>query len=410
MTSVTVEQNNLIRALAGALSCLVLAATPAFALRPIGIDVSNNQGTNFPWSTAKNTDGISFAWAKATEGFTFNDAAFTANEAHAPAAGVLIGAYHYARPDNQLGLAGADQEASHFWSIASPYIKNADGNTYLMPMLDIEQDLTGAGYTKTTLSQWVNRWCTDIQNYGTAAGLKITPVVYTYIDYANTWLDSTVAQSWPLWMASYNNASPQTGAPNSIGPWANWQFWQYNAAAPRGGDSDVINGDANTLKDYIVGSVGRFNDGARIQATANLKAWNTAASNGTFVTEPLGALGTILQGPVYGASYQRWQIRYADGTIGWSAEDFLSQVADAVPGDFNIDGKVDMADYVSWRNGQSPTPNSATDYDTWRTHFGQSNLGAGSGSSLTNTAVPEPASLLYLALAPLLSLYRRRRR
>jgi GH25 family lysozyme M1 (1,4-beta-N-acetylmuramidase) len=400
-----VEQHNLNRTLAAALSGLLLAAVPVFAARPLGIDVSHYQGTGLNWSTIKNTNGISFAWTKSTEGFTYNDDTFTTNEVHAASAGVYIGAYHYARPDNQVGLAGADQEAAHYWSIASPYIKS--GNKYLMPMLDVEQDLTGAGYTKTTLSQWVNRWCTDIQNYGAAAGLKITPVVYTYISYASTWLDSTVAQNWPLWMANYNGANPQTGAPNAVSPWATWQFWQYNDAAASGGDSDTINGDANTLKDYIIGSPGRFNDGARVQTTAALKAWNSAASNGTFATEPLGTLGTILQGPIYGASYQRWQIRYADGTVGWSAEDFLTQVADAVPGDFNLDGRVDATDYVLWRNGQSPTPNSATDYDAWRTHFGQSNLGSGSG--LATSSVPEPISAVYLWLAPLFTLMRRRR-
>jgi hypothetical protein len=126
--------------------------------------------------------------------------------------------------------------------------------------------------------------------------------------------------------------------------------------------------------------------------------------------EPAGELGTILQGPVYGASYQRWQIRYADGHVGWSAEDFLSQAADAVPGDFNLDGKVDATDYIEWRKGKSPNPNSSADYLTWRSHFGQSNLGAGSGTGLVgDMTVAEPATLLYLAVAPLVPFYRRRR-
>ena len=174
----------------------------------MGIDVSNYQGSNINWSTVKNTDGISFAWAKATEGYTYNDATFTTNEAHAKSAGVYIGAYHFARPDNQLGLAGADMEAAHFWSIASNYIKG--GNAYLMPVLDIEQ-APGSTYNKTTLSQWVNRWCNDIKADAASAGLTVTPVVYTYISYASTWLDSSVAQSWPLWMANYNGQNPQTG-------------------------------------------------------------------------------------------------------------------------------------------------------------------------------------------------------
>jgi hypothetical protein len=66
-------------------------------------------------------------------------------------------------------------------------------------------------------------------------------------------------------------------------------------------------------------------------------------------------------------------------------------------GDYNGDGKVTAADYVVWKNGGSPTPNSPGDYTTWKANFGKT---AGSGSSLgTAAAVPEPASVMLLLLA-----------
>jgi hypothetical protein len=59
---------------------------------------------------------------------------------------------------------------------------------------------------------------------------------------------------------------------------------------------------------------------------------------------------------------------------------------DAIPGDYNRDGRVYAADYVVW----SKTDGSQTGYNTWRAHFGQS---AGSRSGATaNAAVPEPAT------------------
>ena len=82
--------------------------------------------------------GVSFAWAKATEGETYNDSYFTKNMTNARTAGVLIGAYHYAHPDTHIGASGANQEAAHFWNIASNYIKGS--GTYMMPMLDLEVD------------------------------------------------------------------------------------------------------------------------------------------------------------------------------------------------------------------------------------------------------------------------------
>jgi probable HAF family extracellular repeat protein len=67
-----------------------------------------------------------------------------------------------------------------------------------------------------------------------------------------------------------------------------------------------------------------------------------------------------------------------------------------LPGDFNHDGTVDAADYVVWRKtGLSPT-----DYNDWRTHFGQTAFSGSSGYPLgasggpLSAAVPEPTSLV----------------
>ena len=76
------------------------------------------------------------------------------------------------------------------------------------------------------------------------------------------------------------------------------------------------------------------------------------------------------------------------------------------PGDFNLDGAVDAADYVVWRK----TDGTPAGYNIWRMHFGQT---AGSGSSLPSAeplsaAVPEPATLIPMILAA--AAWSRRRR
>jgi hypothetical protein len=77
------------------------------------------------------------------------------------------------------------------------------------------------------------------------------------------------------------------------------------------------------------------------------------------------------------------------------------------PGDYNKDGKVDAADYVVWRKGWETTY-SQTDYDMWRTHFGET---TGSGAALRSaeplSLVPEPSTSVITGLA-LLSLFPRR--
>jgi hypothetical protein len=60
-----------------------------------------------------------------------------------------------------------------------------------------------------------------------------------------------------------------------------------------------------------------------------------------------------------------------------------------IPGDFDSNGAVDMRDYVVWRNGLGTTYTQA-DYNTWRSHFGQT---AGGGAGAVGIAnVPEPAA------------------
>jgi autotransporter-associated beta strand protein len=64
-------------------------------------------------------------------------------------------------------------------------------------------------------------------------------------------------------------------------------------------------------------------------------------------------------------------------------------------GDFNGDGRVDSADYIVWRKSGG----TIGEYNDWRTNFGRTSAGAGSGSDLAgNPAVPEPSTIAMLIL------------
>jgi hypothetical protein len=81
------------------------------------------------------------------------------------------------------------------------------------------------------------------------------------------------------------------------------------------------------------------------------------------------------------------------------------------PGDYNNDGTVDAADYVTWRanevaNAALPNDNGvgnqAARYDLWRANFGNP-PGTGSGDGLAETAaVPEPSMLALVLLGAIL--------
>jgi len=212
--------------------------------RPVGIDVSHFQG-NIDWNAVA-ASGVSFAYVKATEGFTFNDDKFVQNMTNAAAAGVKAGGYHFARPDNQPNAA---DEVQHYLQIAGPYI--AAG--YLVPALDVENPVQAGDVidTKAEMSQWVNDWCNGVFN---ATGVR--PIIYTFASYANSFLDASVAQ-WPLWMRSTNGQDPQTGAPSVVAPWPTWTLWQHDVAPGVPGivgdvDRDVYNGDAASFSANMV--------------------------------------------------------------------------------------------------------------------------------------------------------------
>jgi uncharacterized protein YjbI with pentapeptide repeats len=93
----------------------------------------------------------------------------------------------------------------------------------------------------------------------------------------------------------------------------------------------------------------------------------------------------------------------------------IFQATAAMSGDYNQNGTVDAADYVVWRNGLGTTY-TQSDYNVWRSHFGQSAVGAASraalGSASTHfvgappprlggptSGVPEPSTLILAALA-----------
>jgi len=74
-------------------------------------------------------------------------------------------------------------------------------------------------------------------------------------------------------------------------------------------------------------------------------------------------------------------------------------------GDYNHDGKVDAADYVTWRNNPGANGGDPAGYNTWRANFGLPGAGLGAGAG----AVPEPTGVAMLVIGMLITGYRQRR-
>jgi len=197
-----------------------------------GIDVSHWQG-DVDWTKVKDS-GIAFAFVKATEGTSYVDPNFEKNIENAHSAGLYVGAYHFAEPENY----NAKDAAEHFVNTIRAYLKNG----YLRPVLDLEE---GSSLGKDALSAWVNEFMIEVYNL---TGVK--PIIYTNPNYAENYLDLSVTQ-WNLWIANYDVSSPSTGV------WDSWAFWQYTDSGNVSGvsgnvDMDYYNGNLDSLMDNFV--------------------------------------------------------------------------------------------------------------------------------------------------------------
>jgi hypothetical protein len=68
-----------------------------------------------------------------------------------------------------------------------------------------------------------------------------------------------------------------------------------------------------------------------------------------------------------------------------------------LPGDYNHDDRVNLADYTVWRNHLG-TPYTLEDYQVWKSHFGETVDSDGYAANVAAT-IPEPANLLPTTLA-----------
>jgi GH25 family lysozyme M1 (1,4-beta-N-acetylmuramidase) len=290
--------------------------------RPLGIDVSSFQG-NVNWGSAYG-GGVRFAYVKATEGSGYTNPYFSSQINGATDNSVVAGAYDFA----DFNTVSATTEASHFLAVAGNYVREG----YLRPALDMEGSTS---MSKTQVSNYVKSWASYVYSH-----TSVRAVVYASQSFAATYFDSTVP-SIPsqLWEAHYNGANLYTGSPGSTTPYSTWTFWQVSSTGSVPGvsgnvDLDTYNGDINGLisDSGAVSSAGaKFNNGDRITVNSAQKAWNTYASDGTYVSEPAGKQGTVQAStPVFIRGYERVPVKFDGETaIRWVADNLESKVGGA---------------------------------------------------------------------------------
>lgn len=190
-----------------------------------GIDVSHYQ-KQIDWQKVA-SQGVQFAFIKASEGKTFQDSLFCKNWAELQNAGIRRGAYHFYRPGTS-----AKEQASNFLQI----IDLAHGD--LPPVLDVE---VVDEQSPEELVAGVKEWLRIVEEK-----CLVKPILYTNQRFFNRYIAGQLT-GYPIWIARYSSWRDPALEKGQV-----WQFWQYGNRGRLDGidgdvDFNVFNGSAADL-------------------------------------------------------------------------------------------------------------------------------------------------------------------
>lgn len=191
-----------------------------------GIDVSKAQGT-VDWPSVAHA-GYAFTFIKATDGQDYVDPMFAENWEGARAAGLLRGAYHFFRAEDD-----PDVQAQWFWKTVG-----APGELPLV--VDVEQTM---GQSSSVVTSNLARFLDSLQQW---TGKQ--PMIYTAPGFWNG-LGTSGFGGYPLWVAEYGVSQPVLPS-----GWKLWDFWQYSEKGQVPGitgnvDLDVFSGPLSALQE-----------------------------------------------------------------------------------------------------------------------------------------------------------------
>lgn len=206
-----------------------------------GIDVADHQHANGPIRWRVVASQYQFAYVKATEGTSYVNPYYASDSKAALAAGLLVGAYAFATPDDASGAA----EAKYFLR----HSRYASDRTLLFPMVDLEWNPydTGKpcyGLNPAALTSWIRSYSNTIYK-----ALAARPIIYTQASFwSRCAAGSSAFANSPLWVGSDEGASA-TEIPAGFVAWAIWQAGVGSAAGVDGPvDVDAFNGTTSQLE------------------------------------------------------------------------------------------------------------------------------------------------------------------
>ncbi len=200
-----------------------------------GIDISHYQG-EIDWEklllNRYTSSPLHFVFMKATEGGDHGDDTFQRNFSEARRHGFIRGAYHFFNPRTD-----ALKQADFF--IQTVKLDSGD----LPPVLDVE--VTGKK-SKEELQRNLRLWLNRVEaHYG------VKPILYTSYKFKTRYLDDSIFNSYPYWIAHYYV--------DSVEYRGKWDFWQHTDVGTVPGieeevDLNVFNGSLDELQRMTLSS------------------------------------------------------------------------------------------------------------------------------------------------------------
>ncbi|WP_020499916.1 GH25 family lysozyme [Sciscionella marina] len=233
-------------AILAALACTTLTAATATASnapelaakQALGVDVSNHNGS-VDFKKVK-ASGREFSFVLASDGKSFSNKLFKSQYSGSAKAGLIHGAYHYARPNQ----SSAAQQAKRFLGIAN---YKHDGKT-LPPVIDLEPG--GANGCYGMSAKQTKSWITAF-NKVVKDRTKHNAIIYTNPGFWSKCTGNSKGFTGnPLWVASWGVSKPQ-----QVGGWKGYTFWQYSDSGKVPGvsgktDLDKFSGSSAELKKF----------------------------------------------------------------------------------------------------------------------------------------------------------------
>lgn len=200
-----------------------------------GIDISHYQG-KIDWEKLRvygmiEKCPVRFVMIKATEGSTRVDECFEDNFYQARENGFIRGAYHF-WSNRSSGRA----QAEHF--IRTVRLEEGD----LPPVLDVEHKSKSQTDEEFKLS--VLTWLRLVEQEYDAK-----PIIYTYYKFKTAYLNDSVFNDYPYWIAHYYVDSVEYRGP--------WKFWQHTDCGRLPGikgyvDFNIYNGSYYDLQQLTI--------------------------------------------------------------------------------------------------------------------------------------------------------------